>query len=225
MLRIDLKKDQRLFFTSDTHYYHKNLCSGTTDWRNTVEIEGETIKVVPHNTRKFDTLEEMNDRIVTNINSMVRSQDILISLGDWSFRGFDKIKEFRDRILCKNIYIITGNHDHHIVNNKDNIRSLFTEVREYYTPLVVNIDGVRHSFILSHFPICSWDNMSKGRIHLFGHVHLPKEYKVREGRSMDVGMDGNDLFPYSLEEIWDIMKDQPVKHMSLPRDYHDDEPR
>ena len=29
--------------------------------------------------------------------------DFLIHLGDWSFGGFDSIKEFRSRINCKNI--------------------------------------------------------------------------------------------------------------------------
>lgn len=32
MLTIKLNKDQKLFFTSDTHYNHKNICRGVTAW-------------------------------------------------------------------------------------------------------------------------------------------------------------------------------------------------
>jgi len=224
MLKIQLKKDQQAFFTSDTHMFHKNLCSATTEWRRKVTLDnGEIIKVVPDNVRKFDSLEEMNNTIVTNINNTVGEDDILIHLGDWSFGGFDRIREFRDMIKCKNIYLITGNHDSHIVKNKDNIRSIFTGVHEYYTQLDLRVgERVRYDMILCHYPICSWENMAKGYLHLFGHVHLPPNVKIREGRAMDCGMDGNNLTPYSLTEIVYIMKQQPIKHISLPRDHHEE---
>ena len=35
----------------------------------------------------------------------------------WSFNGFDKIIEFRNRLNCKNIHLILGNHDTHIEKN------------------------------------------------------------------------------------------------------------
>lgn len=31
------------------------------------------------------------------------------------------------------------------------------------------------------------------------------------GKSMDVGLDGNNLMPYHIDEIFDLMKDRPVK--------------
>jgi calcineurin-like phosphoesterase family protein len=60
----------------------------------------------------------MNATLVDNINNKVGENDILIHLGDWSFGGFDKIVEFRERIKCKNIHLVLGNHDHHIEGNK-----------------------------------------------------------------------------------------------------------
>ena len=33
MLKIELEWGQKLFFTSDTHYNHKNICRGVTAWR------------------------------------------------------------------------------------------------------------------------------------------------------------------------------------------------
>jgi calcineurin-like phosphoesterase family protein len=63
--------------------------------------------------------------------------------------------------------------------------------------------------------------MSRAVIHLHGHVHLDPEKKLHDGRAMDVGMDGNWLQPYSLQEIAQIMRDRPVKCLTLPTDHHE----
>ena len=96
-----------IFFTSDTHYAHKNICVGVSEWDDKTK-----------SCRKFQTLEEMNELIVNNINKYVKENDILYHLGDWSFGGINNIWEFRKRINCKNIYLVPGNHDHHIKKNK-----------------------------------------------------------------------------------------------------------
>jgi len=97
----------KIWFTSDTHYNHKNLCLGVSSWSN------------KHlSARKFDTLEEMNKLIVKNINDVVEENDILYHLGDWSFGGIENIWEFKKQINCKNVYLVPGNHDHHVKNNK-----------------------------------------------------------------------------------------------------------
>jgi len=185
MWKIELQKGQDLFFTSDTHYNHKNICRGVTNWDDSKK------------TRDFKSLEKMNSSIVNNINSKVGQDDVLIHLGDWSFGGFESIKEFRDRIICKNIYLVLGNHDHHIENNRDNCQSHFIEVSNYSRLQVKTKQGEELNFVLCHFPICSWQDLNKGVIHLFGHVHLPQNLKITRGKAMDVGVDGNDLSPYS----------------------------
>lgn len=151
MWKIKLNKNQKLFFTSDIHYNHENICRGITKWTSRLE-----------HTRDFSSLEEMNNTIVSNINNVVGQDDILICLGDWSFGGFDSIKELKDKIICKNIYLILGNHDHHIKKNKNNIRSIFVEVDKNETleitiPASHPIFGPdsKYKFVLSHFPYCS----------------------------------------------------------------------
>ena len=62
--------------------------------------------------------------------------------------------------------------------------------------------------------------MGRGVPHLHGHVHLPPNLKIHDGRAMDVGVDGNNLKPYSLNEILKIMKDRPVRNLILPKDHH-----
>jgi calcineurin-like phosphoesterase family protein len=64
--------------------------------------------------------------------------------------------------------------------------------------------------------------MNKGRFHLFGHVHLPSDKKKMAGRSMDVGMDGNNLTPYDMEEVVKMLSGRPVQANRLPQDHHEE---
>jgi len=213
-MKLTLGKGQQLFFTSDTHYAHSNICSATTNW-----------SVNDGYARKFDSLEDMNQRLVDNINNMVGEDDILIHLGDWSFGGFDKVQEFRDRIVCKNIHLVLGNHDHHIERNKEGIQSLFSSVQNYLRLEVrrpINkATTEKFIFVCMHYPIASWHDMNQGVIHLHGHVHLPANLRIAEGKAMDVGVDGNELEPISMDEILSIMKDRPIKKLALPKDHHE----
>lgn len=193
-LKVDLKQ-QRVWFTSDTHYNHTNICRGTTRWTNADDI-----------TRDFRTLGEMNDRIVAGINAAVGENDILFHLGDWSFGGFESIEEFRNRINCQNIHLVLGNHDHHIERDKAGIRSIFTSVNQY---VELNINK-EFNFVLMHYPIMSWNGLNDGVIHLHGHVHLPPNRRIGKGKMMDVGVDGNGLDPISLTEVLTLMNPRPI---------------
>lgn len=221
MLKIELKQGQQLFFTSDTHYNHTNICRGITKWRT------QDGQIPVDQTRDFPNLDKMNAAIVNNINEVVGQDDILIHLGDWSFGGFESIKEFRDRIVCQNIYLAYGNHDHHIENNRQGIQGIFRKTFQYEIldvkfPPVKMAASMSYSFVIDHYPLASWHNMNKGRFHLFGHVHLPPHHKIMGGRSMDVGMDGNDMKPYNVREIIKILSSRNVQANRLPSDHHEE---
>jgi calcineurin-like phosphoesterase family protein len=213
-MKIELQKGQQLFFTSDTHYAHSNICSATTKWEGASNM-----------TREFNSLDHMNATLVNNINNMVGEDDILIHLGDWSFGGFEKVQEFRDRIVCKNIHLVLGNHDHHIERNKEGVQDLFSSVQQYLRlevrrPVSKSMMD-RYTFVCMHYPIASWHDMNQGVIHLHGHVHLPPHLRVAEGKAMDVGVDGNGLEPISLNEVLSIMKNREIKKLALPKDHHE----
>ena len=215
-MKIELKQGQRLWFTSDTHYNHANICRATTAVKDSDSV-----------TRDFSSLERMNEELVYWINGYVDQDDILIHLGDWSFGGFDSIKAFRDRIVCKNVHLVLGNHDHHIQRNKDNVQSLFSSVHEYLylevkRPGKTKKDAMdRFTFVCMHYPIASWNNMNNGVIHLHGHVHLPIHLRVADGKAMDVGVDGNCMAPISMEDVLKIMDKQPIAKLTLPKDHHE----
>jgi calcineurin-like phosphoesterase family protein len=221
-MKLTLEKGQRLFFTSDTHYGHKNICRGVSNWKT---HDGET----PINqTRPFDTLEQMNARIVAGLNASVGENDILIHSGDFSFGGFENIEIFRNRIVCKNIHLVLGNHDHHIERNRGGVKNYFKSVNDILTLHVEMYKESKkdpkivHTFEISHYPIASWKNMNEGVIHLHGHVHLPPHKRLSEGKGMDIGIDGNNMDPISLEEVLSIMENQPIRKLSLPSDHHEE---
>jgi calcineurin-like phosphoesterase family protein len=213
MLKIEKNNDgtfPEVWIFSDPHYNHSNICRGTTNWRT---VEGE---IPIEQTRDFATLEKMNESIINGINWNVGQDDILICLGDWSFGGFEYIEEFRNRIVCKNVHLILGNHDHHIERNRGDIQKIFTSVSDYET-LIID----KKTFRLFHYPIQSWNGMNNGDIHLHGHVHLPPNRKFGQGKKMDVGIDGHPEFrPYNImREIVPIMDKRDMRS-DMPNDHH-----
>lgn len=205
-MKLEIKDPkQNLWFISDTHYNHKNICRGVTSWTDADDI-----------TRDFKSLDHMNDTIVNNINAVVDTDDILFHLGDWSFGGFEYIRQFRERINCKNIHLILGNHDHHIERNRENIRDIFSSVNQYLELQVKKVKcklgqgPITQDYVLMHYPITSWNKMNDGVIHLHGHVHFPADKIIGKGKMMDVGVDGNGLYPVNAVYVNRRMGYQPI---------------
>lgn len=211
-----------IYFTSDTHYNHKNIVRGTTSWEIDKDEKGSH-----QNLRDFDTLEEHNQKLVDNINSVVKENDELYHLGDWSFGGKQNILIFREQIKCKNIHIIFGNHDHHIENDGI-IRNIAFKSYGYYKEIKYN----KYNFILCHYAMRVWNKSHHGSIMLYGHSHgtldemtpeianptwIGDKYYIKNYRTMDVGVDTNNLFPYSIEDIIRIMNKRDV---ALEIDHH-----
>lgn len=192
---------KNIWFTSDPHAYHKNICRGTTAW-DISNQQGE------QRVRDFTTPEEMTEAIVKSWNSIVKPDDELWCLGDWSFAGHPNIKRFRDQLNCKNIHLIFGNHDQHIEPINSPYRECFSSC-QYVKNLSFKIDSMKSgkygktNIFLSHYSHQVWDKSHHGTIHLFGHSHGTLK---GIGKSMDVGVDTNNLYPYHLDEILDKMK-------------------
>jgi calcineurin-like phosphoesterase family protein len=182
-----------IYFTSDTHAFHKNICRGVTSWE-----PGES------SIRDFDNEVIMTETLADRINSKVGANDVLIHCGDWSFGGANKIKIFREMLNCKKIYLLYGNHDHRIRQNYEDCHKLFYRVDHY-----MEREYNKVYFCMSHYPLGSWNGMGRGSVNLYGHCH--GSYSRNIGRQMDVGVDTNGLYPYSLEEIIDkMLKIDPV---------------
>lgn len=185
-----------IYFGSDFHAYHKNLCIGSSNWDDKERC------------RDFDNEEEMTNVLVENINKTVGKNDILYHLGDWSFAGKQNIYNFRKRLYVKTIHLILGNHDLGLRNNSIikldngkyvNSQNLFTSCQEI---LHKKIGGI--NMALCHYPIASFYKQNRGGIHLHGHVHFDKT--IYNKRGLNVCIDNHSEFkPFHIEEVKNII--------------------
>lgn len=205
---------QKVFISSDFHFGHRGITMGTSHWVN------EFGEVPLEQVRHFENEIQMSNQLIENINSKVGENDVLIHLGDWSFGGIENIYKFRKQINCKTIIEIRGNHDQHIGEGK---KIYFpTEEFDEDAPngLEFNIDWCFHSihdvfkfkyekytFVCSHFPFLSWENISKGWLNLHGHFHNKGQGRFTSHNQMDVGIDGNNLQVYSIEEVIELIQE------------------
>lgn len=234
MIKFNLNEYDVWVF-SDPHYDHENICRGTTKWK----FDSEEAKIAA--TRDFKALDEMNQALVDGINNVVKPNDILICLGDWSFNGIQNIYNFRKRIICNNVHLCYGNHDHHIKNNtafpvkfKDLMKGyeqeilikpqpLFTSTQDTLEFIVSSSShkyGGKYKFFCSHYSHRIWNKRHHGVMHLFGHSHGGLD-KITFDKSMDVGMDSafkrfGEYRPFNIKEVIDILS----KRESEPIDHH-----
>jgi len=186
----------------------------------------------------------MDQTIIRNINERVQPKDTLYHLGDFAFaRGTDEkaqIQAYRDRINCKSIILILGNHDPHTSTDqpKSWLRDIFTEV---YVRMKIKVShkGETQKVILDHYAGRVWNASHHGVWQIIGHSHysLPDLSNLYQ---MDVGIDAvagratghsyetlksknlwselnpSDYRPISLEEIGDFMSAKTLK----PIDHH-----
>lgn len=167
-----------LYFTADTHFDHDNI--------------------IKYCNRPFKTIEEMNNKIVENFNSVVKFGDVLYIVGDFAFRNvwehFDKLNGY--------VKIIPGSHDKPITKD---IRSGMSRkiVYERIVNIDVEIEGEKKTIVLCHYAMRSWSLSHYGSWHLYGHHHGKLE---PYGLSFDIGVDTNNFFPYSLDDVEKKMK-------------------
>jgi calcineurin-like phosphoesterase family protein len=130
------------YFTSDLHFYHKNI--------------------IKFCNRPYATVEEMNEALIYNWNKRVNTTDSIWVLGDFSFGTPEQTEEVL-RQLKGHKHLIVGNHDRKGRAEKTNWSLFFNTIQEYTR---LKIDG--HKFVLCHFPFASWE---RGYVNLHGHTH------------------------------------------------------
>ena len=176
------------WFTSDVHFFfHKNI--------------------IKYCNRPFASVEEMNEVLINNWNSVVAPGDNVYSLGDFAMGKIDNIKQVLSR-LNGNIYMITGNHDEEIISHSD------TLLNEGFVKQIVPYKEIRvnNQFIcMFHYGCRVWNKSHRGSWLLYGHSHdsLPPL-----GKSVDVGVDPTPILghaayrPFSFYEVKDFMEKQ-----------------
>ena len=121
--------DRKVFVISDEHFDHKNIIGITRS-----ELFGDD----------EDSVNKMNEYIISKHNSVVGPDDIVIMLGDFSFKtGIERLSELTSK-LNGHKFLIVGNHDK--VEKPDvYLRAGFEDI--FLSPIKFNGD------FYSHYPL------------------------------------------------------------------------
>lgn len=177
----------RTYITSDLHWGHKNILSFCPVTR--ARFRGD--------------VDYMNQAMIKEWNDLIMPEDTTYILGDVAFLPSLKAIEIMNSLNGTKILVI-GNHDRKLLNDPV-FRRCFKEVHHY---LDITYDG--HKIIMSHFPFLEWDQMHRGSLHFFGHLHggLTNQEKYR---CMDVGMDSTGEIAISMERAINAIKNNEIK--------------
>lgn len=151
-----------VWFTSDTHFGHNNI----------IKYE--------HEARPFDIIEEMNEKLIDNWNSVVGKKDTVYHLGDFCF-GKQHL-EIAKRLKGRKILIL-GNHD---VYKYD----------DYFDRVFGTLSY--KSMWLTHIPVHTAELGGRAVINVHGHLHSKV---IDDDRYFNVSVERHNLTPVHLDVI------------------------
>jgi len=172
---------QKIWFTSDHHFGHKNI--------------------IQLSQRPFADADEMNEIMIQRWNEKIGKDDTVYHLGDFALMSPGKLRQLRERLNGK-IYLVTGNHESGALGCPD----CFEWIKDYYE-LTVNDEEAHKGqrfIVLFHYAMKVWNASHYGTWHLYGHSHgsLPDD---ETSLSFDVGVDCHDFYPLSYNDVKNIM--------------------
>ena len=159
------------FFIADTHF------------------GGENIR--RYENRPFESVAEMDEKLIGNWNNTVTPEDTVYMLGDFSdYMDAEKDAEILSRLNGTKI-LVMGNHDAH--RTPQEWREIgFTEC--YAMPVIY-----KNFFMLSHEPLYINSNMPYANF--YGHVHANPSYKDACKQSVCVSAERIDYTPVEFEKL------------------------
>ncbi len=183
------------YFSADYHLSHKNICK--------------------YCNRPFNSVEEMNEAIINNHNSLIKLNDTFYFLGDLCFGDEKTIAQFLRRLNGK-IKILFGNHDKTLRKFAKKDLNAYSDLRDRieflgdYKEIEINNQPI----VLSHYAFRVFNRSHRGAWNLYGHSHhnLPDDPHTL---GIDVGIDGFGYYPINFEQISKIMSKklwQPIDH-------------
>ncbi|CZE47257.1 metallophosphoesterase [Campylobacter geochelonis] len=201
---------QNIFFTSDFHFSHKNIVRFSPKFRKKLFWSKDF-----DFTKSLDEklINEMDFALISQWNGVVGQNDLVYYLGDFSFKK-DKTRKILQSLNGRKIFV-QGNHDKQFLSGEfDDLLEKRVDYLEEKFSFTHN--GVIENLIIimSHYPIYEWNGMSRGAVHLHGHIHENDISHILGGRAVNVCWDrwGRIL---SLNDIFSLTKN------AAPREYDD----
>ncbi len=183
---------QNNFFTSDHHFDHANI--------------------IKYCNRPFASKEEMDEHMIKCWNERITKKDKVFHIGDFTLSNDSKyVYQLIKRLNFAEIVWILGNHDpkHAIQVYKE-----FGFVTNF---LEIKLSGMP-PITLCHYPMLTWNKSHYGALNIFGHHHgnlsgvgTDPDLKLRTKQQLDVSVDTNNFYPYSLTDISQILTQPPTE--------------
>jgi len=173
----------KYWFTADEHYYHKDG------------------RIIEYCNRPFAHSLEMKVELIERHNSIVGRGDVVVHAGDFSMGSKRRSMELLDCLNGTHI-MVRGSHDKWLG------KELWFKGRVQYVGFMYErtFEGNVHVTVC-HYAMRTWPRSHFNSWHLYGHSHGRLVPSI--GKSMDVGVDTNDYYPYSFEKIVEIMAAKP----------------
>ncbi|WP_020005232.1 phosphoesterase [Brachyspira innocens] len=164
-----------IYFTSDTHFFYM------------------------HSARKkvFDDCNSMHNILIDNWNKKVSDKDDIYIVGDFSNeKGYIKTSNIL-KILKGNKYLIKGNNDKFIDNDKFD-KKLFLFIKDYHVLNIEEYNKKIKNIVLFHYPILEWEGYYNNAVLIHGHWHNDRKYHKR---AFNAACDIHNYSPISIDEI------------------------
>jgi calcineurin-like phosphoesterase family protein len=239
------------YFTADLHLDHPNilwysaargrfLSEAERAKRAEIGPRREGVKFKPSRA----SIERMNEAILDGINAAVGKKDRLWILGDFAVKTTAaRTAEFRERIKCRDVRIIYGNHDDravcrevfdacydavmvHVPVENGGASMTEDEVQRAVGKGTLSGRGAKRMgrVYLSHYAHVVWQASHKGVYHLYGHSHgnleAWRERAMPSALSMDAGVDTHDFRPWSWEEVDRVLREKARRVPPHTVDHH-----
>ena len=155
--------------------------------------------IIQYCNRPFSSVEEMDDTIIGNHNEVVGKKDIVIHAGDFTMKKHCA-EEYIKRLNGKHIFL-QGNHDKWLKKSAPQI-------------LHMKIEG--QDIVICHYAMRVWHKSHYNSWMCFGHSHSMLE---PIGKQHDIGVDNNNFYPVSFDQLKSIMDKRPDNFNKL-KDAH-----
>ena len=155
--------------------------------------------------RGFKSVDEMNRKIIENLNEVVMPEDDLYILGDLILGNIEEGKKLLRRIPGK-VHVILGNHD-----SAAKIAYYESLGWDCQWSLMTKMGG--YTVVLSHWPTLTSNfdlkPLKREVINFHGHTHQTSNFTDNQFCMYHVGMDSHNCYPVAFDDaMYDIIKDR-----------------
>jgi calcineurin-like phosphoesterase family protein len=166
------------YYTSDLHLGHYNI-----------------IKLC---NRPFDSVQQMNETLITNWNARVHNDDDVYIVGDFAFRNALSAVDYLKQLTGIK-HLIIGNHDKRWMKQ--------VRLSEYFESVdrMLEFNDGKRNLVLCHYPMFSWGSGRESYL-IYGHIHgnKPASYwpvLSKMNRALNASVEVNGYKPVTFDEL------------------------